>query len=93
MTVLRYKTPPGRGSSVAPIPIQRTIFSGSVKNWKTVSCAASIRISRKARGRAAGFLMESGFEPIRDGRAQKRGRLLEHGEMTGVGDEHCGLVG
>src|SRR4051794_28510185 len=41
----RY-TPPGRGSSVAVAPFQRTIFAGSVKNSKTVSGAASIWTSR-----------------------------------------------
>src|SRR5215212_8973398 len=38
--------PPGRGSSVAPCPIQRVAFTGSVKKSKTVSGAASIRTSR-----------------------------------------------
>src|SRR3954454_8161608 len=37
--------PPGRGSSVALLPIQRTAFTGSVKNSKTVSGLASIRTS------------------------------------------------
>src|SRR5919204_6088023 len=38
--------PPARGSNVTSVPIQRTIFSGSVKNGKTVSGLASIRTSR-----------------------------------------------
>src|SRR3954454_17218267 len=41
----RY-TPPGRGSSVACAPFQRTIFAGSVKNSKTVSGLASMCTSR-----------------------------------------------
>src|SRR4051794_480419 len=38
-------TPPARGSSVASIPIQRTIFAGSVKYSNTASGGASTRIS------------------------------------------------
>src|SRR4051812_18369203 len=41
----RY-TPPGRGSSVAATPIQRTALTGSVKNSNTVSRLASIWTSR-----------------------------------------------
>src|SRR3954447_23841840 len=41
----RY-TPPGRGSSVAATPIQRTALTGSVKNSNTVSGVASILTSR-----------------------------------------------
>src|SRR4051812_48239739 len=37
--------PPGRGSSVAAWPIQRTALAGSVKNSKTVSGLASMRMS------------------------------------------------
>src|SRR3954452_22851195 len=38
--------PPGRGSSVALAPFQRTIFAGSVKKSNTVSGLASMRTSR-----------------------------------------------
>src|SRR5436305_4516334 len=39
------QTPPGRGSSVASIPIQRTIFTGSVKYSNTASGGAATRTS------------------------------------------------
>src|SRR6185312_15838961 len=45
MTSTRY-APPGRGSSVARIPIQRVAFSGSTRNSQTVSGVASIASSR-----------------------------------------------
>ena len=44
----RY-TPPGRGSISARIPIQRIIFTGSVKNWKTKEGGASMNISLTRR--------------------------------------------
>src|SRR5215471_3355096 len=45
MTLHRY-SPPGRGSSVADMPIQRVAFSGSTKNCQTVSGRAAIASSR-----------------------------------------------
>jgi hypothetical protein len=39
--IVRRQTPPGRGSSVASVPIQRTIRAGLVKYEKTVSGGAS----------------------------------------------------
>src|SRR5918994_4784505 len=38
--------PPGRGSSAASVPFQRSSRSGSVTNSNTVSGRAAIRISR-----------------------------------------------
>src|SRR4051794_29619337 len=48
------QTPPGRGSSVASLPIQRTSFDGSVKYSNTTSGAASTRTSCSIRSVAAG---------------------------------------
>src|SRR5947209_7952469 len=42
-------TPPGRGSSVASVPIHWTIRAGSVKWAKTTSGLAAIRVSYSAR--------------------------------------------
>src|SRR5207302_2211599 len=46
---LMRQTPPGRGSSVASVPIQSTILAGSVKYANTISGAAAIRISCSMR--------------------------------------------
>src|SRR3954463_9591284 len=48
------QTPPGRGSSVASLPIQRTSFDGSVKYSNTTSGGASTRTSCSMRSVAAG---------------------------------------
>src|SRR3954470_9932828 len=48
------QTPPGRGSSVASLPIQRASFDGSVKYSKTASGGASTRTSCSIRSVAAG---------------------------------------
>src|SRR5438270_10517934 len=43
--MLKRQIPPGRGSSVASVPIHSTIFAGSVKYENTVSGAAATRTS------------------------------------------------
>src|SRR5256886_15728837 len=43
------QTPPGRGSSVASVPIHMTIFAGSVKYSKTLSGLAATRTSCSTR--------------------------------------------
>src|SRR5207244_13095716 len=45
LTLTAY-LPPGHGSSTASMPIQRTIFAGSVRNSNTTVGGASILISR-----------------------------------------------
>src|SRR2546423_336519 len=88
-TVLRLNTPPGCGSSVAATPIQRTSFSGSVKNGNTVSGPASILISRSTTlfslcgsGNAAPPLLVLGgalepLEPVFPEAVEKRSQLGE----------------
>src|SRR3954470_3267446 len=49
------QTPPGRGSSVASLPIQRASFDGSVKYSNTTSGAASTRTSCWMRSVAPGI--------------------------------------
>src|SRR3954470_13596016 len=48
------QTPPGRGSRVASLPIQRASFDGSVKYSNTSSGGASMRTSCSMRSVAAG---------------------------------------
>src|SRR6266480_2596663 len=52
--MVRRQTPPGRGSSVASMPIHSTIFTGSVKYENTVSGEAATRTSCSRTSVAAG---------------------------------------
>src|SRR2546423_6871019 len=73
LIVTRY-VPPGRGSSSASIPFQRTMRTGSVKKPKIVSGRAAMRTSRSTT--SAGFASTTPDPPL-----LQLGLLLEAGEL------------
>src|SRR5262245_3895303 len=74
--------PPGCGSIVASVPIQRRILSGSVRKAKTVEGGAAIRTSRRSvSGSGIGGLLGPGSCGSRLGPCTAPVRPLIHSEV------------